>query len=96
MAEGTAAAWERTRYEWDATQGRAAITSHESKVFVPGGGWVFRLTAEDGGTRIDIELNRTPSTLSNLSTVKGKMIAALLPLAAGSLQKSYRAPLKAR
>ncbi|GAA3794496.1 SRPBCC family protein [Streptomyces chiangmaiensis] len=90
VTEGTASAWERARYEWDAAQGRVTITTHESKVFGPGGGWIFQLTPEGDGTRIDIELTRTPRTL------KGKMIAALLPVIATSLRKSYREPLKAR
>ncbi|MFD9007045.1 hypothetical protein ACFV0T_39965 [Streptomyces sp. NPDC059582] len=89
VTEGTAAAWERARYEWDAAQGRVTITTHESKVFGPGGGWIFQLTPENDGTRIDIELTRNPSTL------KGKVIALLLPFVAGSLRKSYRGPLKA-
>ncbi|MDT0467088.1 MULTISPECIES: hypothetical protein [Streptomyces] len=89
VTEGTAAAWERARYEWDAAQGRVTITTHESKVFGPGGGWVFQLTPEGDGTRIDIELTRNPSTF------KGKVLAALLPVIAASLRKSYRQPLKA-
>ncbi|MGW9029962.1 hypothetical protein ACWGQ5_38840 [Streptomyces sp. NPDC055722] len=89
VTEGTAAAWERARYEWDAAQGRVTITTHESKVFGPGGGWIFQLTPEGDGTRIDIELTRNPSTF------KGKVLAALLPVIATSLRKSYRQPLKA-
>ncbi|MFJ4845549.1 hypothetical protein [Streptomyces sp. NPDC088733] len=90
VTEGTASAWERARYEWDAERGRVTITTHESKVFGPGGGWVFQLTPEGDGTRIDVELTREPSTL------KGKVLAGLLPVAASSLRKSYRQPLKAR
>ncbi|MFF3876604.1 hypothetical protein [Streptomyces sp. NPDC001978] len=89
VTEGTSSAWERARYEWDAARGRVTITTHESKVFGPGGGWVFQLTPEGDGTRIDIELTRNPSTF------KGKVLAALLPVIATSLRKSYRQPLKA-
>ncbi|MFE5375468.1 hypothetical protein [Streptomyces mirabilis] len=90
VTEGTSSAWERASYNWDAAQGRVAITTHDSKVFGPGGGWVFQLTPEGNGTRIDIELTRNPRTL------KGKMIAALLPVIATSLRRSYRQPLKAK
>ncbi|MFJ3309495.1 hypothetical protein ACIPSA_41945 [Streptomyces sp. NPDC086549] len=90
VTEGTSSAWERARYEWDAAQGRVVIATHDSKVFGPGGGWVFQLTPEGDGTRIDIELSRHPSTL------KGKMLAPLLPFVASSLRRSYRHPLKAR
>ncbi|GAA3289753.1 hypothetical protein GCM10020295_02350 [Streptomyces cinereospinus] len=49
------------------------------------------MTPEDGGTRVDVELTRQPSTL------KGKMLASLLPLAAPpSLRKSFAGPLKAK
>lgn len=89
VTEGTTAAWERARYEWDAARGRVTITTHESKVFGPGGGWVFQLTPEGDGTRVDVVLTREPGTL------KGKLLAGLLPLAASSLRKSYRQPLKA-
>ncbi|MEU4097552.1 hypothetical protein [Streptomyces sp. NPDC026673] len=89
VTEGTASAWERARYDWDAERGRVAIVTHDSKVFGPGGGWIFQLTPEGDGTRIDVELTRTPGTL------KGKVLAALLPVAAGSLRKSYRKPFKA-
>ncbi|MGW2937496.1 hypothetical protein ACWDA7_38055 [Streptomyces sp. NPDC001156] len=90
VTEGTSSAWERARYEWDAAQGTVIITTHESKAFGPGGGWVFRLSPEGDGTRIDIELTRHASTL------KGKMLVPLLPLIASSLRKSYRQPLKAK
>ncbi|MFF3559278.1 hypothetical protein ACFYXS_04455 [Streptomyces sp. NPDC002574] len=89
VTEGTTSAWERARYEWDAARGRVTITTHESKVFGLGGGWVFQLTPEGAGTRIDVELTREPRTL------KGKLLAGLLPVAASSLRKSYRQPLKA-
>jgi hypothetical protein len=90
VTEGTSSAWERARYEWDAAQGRVTITTLDSKVFGPGGGWVFQLTPQNGGTRIDIELTRTPRTF------KGKLLSPLLPIIATSLRKSYRQPLKAR
>ncbi|MFB4263337.1 hypothetical protein [Nonomuraea sp. GTA35] len=91
VTEGTAAAWERARYEWDAEKGRVLITTLDSKLFGPGGGWDIRLTPEGDGTRVTVELTRQPRTL------KGKILAALLPLAApSSLRKSFGEPLKAR
>jgi hypothetical protein len=32
VTEGTAAAWERSRYEWDADRQRVTVSTHESKV----------------------------------------------------------------
>nr|SBO97007.1 hypothetical protein BN4615_P6523 [Nonomuraea gerenzanensis] len=91
VTEGTAAAWERARYDWDAEQGRVVVTTLDSKLFGPGGGWDIRLTPEGDGTRVDVELTRRPSTF------KGKVLAALLPLAAtSSLRKSFGEPLKAK
>ncbi|MFF2518596.1 hypothetical protein [Streptomyces sp. NPDC058086] len=91
VTEGTAAAWERARYEWEPAGDTVTITTLDSKLFGAGGGWVFRMTPEDDGTRVDVELTRQPST------VKGKMLAALLPLAApASLRKSFAGPLQAK
>jgi hypothetical protein len=90
VTEGTANAWERARYEWDTKRERVEITTHESKVFGPGGGWIFQLTPEDEGTLVDVELTRTPKTIS------GKLLAALLPIVGpASLSKSFREPFKA-
>jgi hypothetical protein len=91
VTEGTASAWERARYEWDPGARRVTITTHDSKVFGPGGGWVFAFTPLADGTRIDIELARRPAGF------KRKMLASLLPLVAPSaLRKSFAGPLKAR
>jgi hypothetical protein len=90
VTEGTGSAWERARYDWDADKGRVDITTLDSKVFGPGGGWVFQLSPEGAGTRVDVELTRQPAS------VKGKMLASLLPLVApSSLRKSFKKPLKA-
>lgn len=42
VTEGTASAWERAIYDWDARAGRVAVTTLDSKVFGPGGGWLSR------------------------------------------------------
>lgn len=91
VTEGTAAAWERARYDWDTKHRRVTVTTHDSKVFGPGGGWIFQLTPQATGTRVDIELVRTPSGL------KRKLLAALLPVVAPrALKKSFAGPLGAR
>ncbi|MEV0027703.1 hypothetical protein [Nocardia sp. NPDC050793] len=90
VTEGTAAAWERARYQWDPAGDTVTITTLDSKLFGAGGGWVFRATLEPHGTRVDVELTRTPRTF------KGKLLAALLPLVGpSSLRKSFAGPLKA-
>ncbi|MFE4453273.1 hypothetical protein [Streptomyces sp. NPDC056796] len=90
VTEGTAAAWERARYVWEPDGDTVTITTLDSKLFGAGGGWVFRMTPEGDGTRVDVELTRQPSTL------KGKMLAALLPVAGPStLRKSFAGPLRA-
>ncbi|MCQ4207953.1 hypothetical protein [Streptomyces longispororuber] len=88
VTEGTSAAWERARYTW--TDSKVTVTTLDSKLFGAGGGWVFDLTPEGDGTRVDVELTRVPSDF------KGKMLASLLPLVApSSLRKSFSGPLKA-
>ncbi|NEB01068.1 hypothetical protein [Streptomyces sp. SID13726] len=90
VTEGTAAAWERVRYAWEPSGDLVTVTTLDSKLFGPGGGWVFRMTPEGTGTRVDVELTRRPATL------KGRMLAALLPVVApGSLRRSFAGPLRA-
>ncbi|MET7304827.1 hypothetical protein [Embleya sp. NPDC005575] len=91
VTEGTAAAWERARYEWEPGGDTVTITTLDSKLFGAGGGWVIRMTREEEGTRVDVELTRQPDTF------KGKLLASLLPLAApSSLRKSFAGPLQAK
>ncbi|MFJ9363503.1 hypothetical protein ACIRRA_03655 [Nocardia sp. NPDC101769] len=90
VTEGTAAAWERARYQWDPDGDTVTVTTLDSKLFGAGGGWVFRATPESGGTRVDVELTRTSQAF------KGKLLAALLPLVGpSSLRKSFAGPLRA-
>ncbi|MEV6338505.1 hypothetical protein AB0M12_27750 [Nocardia vinacea] len=90
VTEGTAAAWEHARYDWDLAEHTVTIATLDSKLFGAGGGWVFRATPDLFGTRIDVELTRTPQAF------KGKILAALLPLIGpSSLRKSFAAPLQA-
>ena len=89
VTEGTAAAWERARYEWDAN--RVTVATRESKLFGVGGGWVFRLTPEGDGTRVDVELTREPHNFQQ------RLLAAALPIIGpASLRKSFAAALKAK
>ncbi|MEJ3404920.1 hypothetical protein WDJ51_09260 [Rathayibacter sp. YIM 133350] len=91
VTEGTAAAWEHARYDWDEDANRVNITTLDSKVFGPGGGWVFQLTPGPDHTRVDVELTRHPGTFTR------KLLAALLPLVApSSLRKSFSGPLHAQ
>lgn len=91
VTEGTASAWERARYDWDHQRHRVTVTTHDAKVFGPGGGWVFQLTPHADSTRIDIELTRHPTTFTR------RLAAALLPLVAPrALKKSFAEPLQAR
>ncbi|MFJ4622368.1 hypothetical protein [Streptomyces sp. NPDC088812] len=90
VTEGTAAAWERARYEWEPDGDTVTITTLDSKVFGAGGGWVFTMTPEGDGTRVDVRLTREPATF------RRKLLASLLPLvAASSLKKSFAVPFKA-
>ncbi|MET8874774.1 hypothetical protein [Nocardia sp. NPDC004604] len=90
VTEGTAAAWERARYDWDPAGDTVTVTTLDSKLFGAGGGWVFRITPDLPGCRVDVELTRTPQAF------KGKILAALLPLVGPSaLRKSFVGPLRA-
>ncbi|WP_033216220.1 hypothetical protein [Kitasatospora phosalacinea] len=89
VTEGTAAAWERARYDWEPGGDRVTITTLDSKLFGPGGGWDFRLTPQGERTLVEVRLTRTPATL------KQKLLASLLPLVGPSqLRKSFARPLK--
>jgi hypothetical protein len=90
VTEGTASAWERARYEWDPKGDTVTITTINSKVFGPGGGWVFKMTPQDDGTLVDIELTRHPHSF------KGRMVGAILPFAGNVFRKSFKEPLKGK
>ncbi|MFJ7497334.1 hypothetical protein ACIQZB_40680 [Streptomyces sp. NPDC097727] len=88
VTEGTDAAWERARYDWNDTN--VTVTTLDSKLFGAGGGWTFDLTPDARGSRIDVTLTRTPTAF------KGKVLAFLLSLVGpSSLRKSFAGPLKA-
>ncbi|MFJ6837052.1 hypothetical protein [Streptomyces sp. NPDC091209] len=89
VTEGTESGWERARYEWDPSGNKVTVTTLDSKVFGPGGGWLFEMTPEDKGTRVDIQLDREHPT-----TLKGKVLATILPLAGPVFRKNFKEPLK--
>lgn len=67
------------------------VATHDSKVFGPGGGWRFELAPEAGGTRVDVELTRTPRGLGK------RILASLLPIVGpASFRSSFRGPLQTR
>ncbi|MCL2553809.1 MAG: hypothetical protein FWE15_08530 [Actinomycetia bacterium] len=90
VTEGTDSGWERARYEWDPQGDTVTVTTLDSKVFGPGGGWVFQMTPEGEGSRVDVQLDR-----EHPSTFKGKVLTTILPLAGPVFRKSFRGPLKA-
>lgn len=74
VTEGTAVAWERERYEWDAAAGTVTIDTLESNVWGPGSGWRYELAGAAGGTDVHVTLTRLPSSW------RGRIIAALIPV----------------
>ncbi|MGW5348978.1 hypothetical protein ACWERV_00480 [Streptomyces sp. NPDC004031] len=87
VTEGNEKSFERARYEWDPAAHKVTVTTRESKPFGPGG-WVFDLTPDGDGTRIDIELQRHPTTLT------AKVLSTIIPFAGPVFRKSFREPLK--
>ena len=79
VTEGNSTTWERERYSWDPAAGTVAAVTTDSNVWGPGSRWDYRLTPQDGGTRVDVTLTR------HGKGVKGKLIGALLPLAGKKL-----------
>jgi hypothetical protein len=49
--------WERNRYEWS-QPGSVKATVIDSNVFQPGSTWELRATAREGGSRVEMVLNR--------------------------------------
>jgi YD repeat-containing protein len=91
VTEGNKTTWERERYSWDAAAGMVSATTIDSNVWGPGSGWEYRLTPSGTGTRIEVTLTR------HGKGVKGKLLAALLPLIGRSfVTKALSGPLRAR
>ncbi|WUH88858.1 hypothetical protein OG900_01085 [Streptomyces sp. NBC_00433] len=87
VTEGNAKSWERARYEWDPSQNTVTVTTRESIPFGTGG-WNYRMTPTDGGSRIDVELERHPTSL------KAKVMGSIIPLAGPVVRKAFKEPLK--
>jgi hypothetical protein len=88
--QGTSAARERARYDWQPGGETVTATTRDSRLFGAGGGWTFTAAPDGDGTRVDAEPVRQPAT------VKGRMLAVmLLPAAPGSPRKSCARPLQA-
>lgn len=75
VTEGNVLAWERNRYEWDATTGTVMVETIESNSWAPGSRWEYRVQPAAGGTtQVDVTVVRTPRTL------RGRLIALGLPM----------------
>ena len=89
VTEGNSMGWERERYTWDAAAGTVTIDTLDSNLWGPSSGWQYRLTAANGGTDVQVTLNRTGKGL------RGKLVGALIPVAgARVLGKQFRSVLK--
>jgi hypothetical protein len=89
VTEGTAMAWERERYSWDAPAGTVAIDTLDSNLWGPGSGWRYQLTPAAGGTDVQVTLTRVPASFL------GRLIGALLPLAgARMLGRQFQSVLR--
>ena len=89
VTEGTRMGWERERYSWDAAAGTIAIETLDSNLWGPGSGWHYQLTAKDGGTDVQVRLDRNGKSLA------GKVLGTLIPLAGGpTLAKQLRSVLQ--
>lgn len=69
--------WQRMRYDWS-TPGEVRLDVTDSNAFGPGSRWTYRLApTADGGTDVDLEIVRVPST------AKGRLVDAVLRLGGG-------------
>jgi hypothetical protein len=66
--------WQRYRYDWSMPD-LVRLDVLDSNAFGPGSAWEYRLTGEPAGTRVDLFINRVPSTL------RGRVLDALLLVA---------------
>lgn len=74
VTEGNGIGWERERYTWDAEAGTVSAVTSDSNLWGPGSRWDYTLTPHNGGTLVDVTLQR------NGKGIKGKLVGALLPL----------------
>lgn len=86
VTEGNDKSWERARYEWDPSKNTVTVTTHDSVPF-GSGGWQFHMTPTDNGTRIDVRLERHPTSFTS------KVKSSIIPLAGPVFRKSFKEPL---
>ncbi|MFD6293862.1 hypothetical protein ACFWFU_03405 [Streptomyces sp. NPDC060235] len=89
VTEGNAKSWERARYDWDPAQNKVTVTTRDSTPFGPGG-WEFQMTPHGDGTRVDVTLQRHPTSFA------AKMKSSIIPFAGPVFRKAFREPLKAK
>ena len=89
VTEGTRMGWERERYSWDAASGIVTIDTLDSNLWGPGSGWRYELVQTAEGTDLRVSLTRLPNSF------KGKLIAALIPIAGPrALGKQFQSVLR--
>ncbi|KQV76077.1 hypothetical protein ASC61_14275 [Aeromicrobium sp. Root344] len=89
VTEGNSMGWERSHYAWDSTAGTVTVDTVESNLWGPGSGWLYELTAANGGTDVHVVLTRKGNSL------KGKLIGALIPVVgASALGKQLKSVLR--
>ena len=72
VTEGNRGAWERLRYDWDATAGTVTAVTTDSNIWASGSRWEYRVTPAGEGSQVDIRLSR------NGKGLKGRVVGALL------------------
>jgi hypothetical protein len=60
VTEGNVLAWERNRYDWDASAGRVVVKTLESDSWAPGSSWDYQMRpTPSGGTLVNVTVTRT-------------------------------------
>lgn len=60
VTEGNVLAWERNRYDWDASAGRVVVKTLESDSWAPGSSWDYQVRpTPSGGTLVKVTVTRT-------------------------------------
>jgi len=82
VTEGNVLAWERNRYDWDASARRVVVKTIESDSWAPGSGWDYQLRpTPSGGTLVSVTVSRTGRG------IRGRLIAlGLASFGAGVLR----------
>ncbi len=89
VTEGTGMGWERERYSWDEVAGTVTIETLDSNLWAPGSGWRYEMVPAPEGTNLRVFLTRLPNSF------KGKVIAALIPVAGPrALGKQFQSVLR--